>query len=73
MVGADGPPRFFFAELKGRARNLLHEVHALARSYHWTEPTVFHLSCARRLAYLALLEEEQDSVLLAGARDGGLE
>jgi hypothetical protein len=41
-------------------------VHLLARAYHWSEYEIFSLPVKRRLAYLLLLEEEQDSGLLAG-------
>lgn len=68
LGGADRGHLFFFDELTGRARALLRHVHTLARTYHWTEPDVFSLPHRRRLQYLALLEEEQDALLLAGAR-----
>lgn len=40
-------------EIESRARRLLDEVHALARSYGWSEPQVLALSEERRAAYLA--------------------
>ena len=35
-----------------RARRLLDEVHALARSYSWSERQILELSEVRRRAYL---------------------
>jgi hypothetical protein len=57
--------RIFFFELTGRAGGLLREVHRLARAYHWSERDILSLSLKRRLAYLLLLEEESDAMLLA--------
>ncbi len=65
-----GPSRFFFAELKDRARALLRDVHSLARAYHWTQTDVFLLTHRRRTAYLGILEEENDALLVAGVRGG---
>jgi hypothetical protein len=44
---------------------LLREVHRLARAYHWSERDILSLPLKRRLAYLLLLEEESDAMLLA--------
>jgi hypothetical protein len=50
--------------LKGRAAGLLAEVHRLARAYHWSEGDILALSVDRRLAYLLMLEQEADALLL---------
>lgn len=39
--------------------------------YHWNEAEIFSLPLKRRLAYLLLLEEEQDAALLAGLASEG--
>jgi hypothetical protein len=44
--------RFLWEEIDVRARLLLDEVHALARSYAWSEKQILALSEARRRAYL---------------------
>ncbi|NVB37040.1 hypothetical protein G6O69_04305 [Pseudenhygromyxa sp. WMMC2535] len=59
---------FFFAELKTAAARLRAEVHRLAATYHWSEPDIHRLSRARRLAYLALIEADEDADLLATFR-----
>ncbi|MFB8240635.1 hypothetical protein ACFC58_29255 [Kitasatospora purpeofusca] len=41
-----------WAEVEGYARRLLHEVHALARGYGWSESDVLTVSPARRRFYL---------------------
>lgn len=43
---------FLWEEIDVRARRLLDEVHALARSYSWSERQIFELSETRRRAYL---------------------
>ncbi len=43
---------FLWEELDVRARRLLDEVHALARSYSWSERQILELSETRRRAYL---------------------
>ncbi len=48
---------FVWAELRVRARSLLHEVDTLARAYGWTEPEVLALAEPRRAAYLELARE----------------
>lgn len=45
-------PGFLWEEIDARARRLLDEVHALARSYGWSERQVLELSEIRRGAYL---------------------
>lgn len=46
---------FLLREVDAWARRLLGEVHALARSYGWTEGEVLDLSARRRRAYLDLV------------------
>ena len=48
---------FVWAELRGRARELLRDVHVLARAYGWTESEVLALGERRRAAYLELAQE----------------
>lgn len=43
---------FLWEEVDVRARRLLDEVHALARSYSWSERQILELSEVRRRAYL---------------------
>ncbi len=43
---------FLWEEIDVRARRLLDEVHALARSYCWSERQILELSETRRRAYL---------------------
>ena len=38
-----------------RAGQLLREVHAIARTYHWSEATILALPSARRVAYVGLI------------------
>ena len=45
---------FLWREISAAARRLLHEVHALASAYGWTEPEILALNPARRRAYLEL-------------------
>jgi len=61
----------FFFELSARARELLRDVFRLARACHWAERDILSLTLERRLAYLLLLEEESDAVLLADLASGG--
>jgi hypothetical protein len=61
----------FFFELTQRARSLLHDVYRLARACHWAERDILSLTLKRRLAYLLLLEEESDALLLADLGAGG--
>lgn len=44
--------RFLWEEIEVRSRRLLDEVHALARSYAWSEKQILELSEPRRRAYL---------------------
>jgi hypothetical protein len=46
---------FFWLEIHAWAERLLHQVHALARAYGWSEPDVLRLSAVRRQHYLELL------------------
>jgi hypothetical protein len=46
---------FVWARVQARAHQVLHEVHALAAAYGWTEPEVLALSEPRRAAYLRLV------------------
>jgi hypothetical protein len=62
----------FFFELSQRARGLLRDVYRLARACHWAERDILSLTLDRRLAYLLLLEEESDAVLLGDLDAGGL-
>jgi hypothetical protein len=39
-------------------------VHRLARAYHWSERDILSLPLDRRFAYLLLLEQEADALLL---------
>jgi hypothetical protein len=48
---------FFFEEMAYRGQDLLHEVHALASYYHWSESEILSLERNRRRAYLNLLNE----------------
>lgn len=45
-------PAFLWEEMELQARRLLHEVHALAGAYGWSEPQILALSDVRRRAYL---------------------
>jgi hypothetical protein len=46
------PGELLWNDVRTHARNLLAQVHTLARAYGWTEPDVLVLSPARRAAYL---------------------
>jgi len=48
---------FFFQEMGLKQDQLLHEVHALAFYYHWSEAEILGLERDRRRAYLRLLNE----------------
>jgi hypothetical protein len=61
----------FFFELSDRARGLLRDVFRLARACHWAEQDILSLTLERRLAYMLLLEEEADAVLLGDLTAGG--
>lgn len=50
---------------------LFRDVHRLAKTYHWSEPEILRLERPRRQRYLALLDEEENTQILAGmSRDG---
>jgi len=51
------PTAFFFDEVAAKGDELLHEVHALAFYYHWSEGEILSLERRRRRAYLALLHD----------------
>jgi hypothetical protein len=55
---------FFFEEMASKGDALLHEIHALAFYYHWSESDILQLERRRRRAYLALLNDSlrQDGV-----------
>lgn len=61
---------FFFAEINQRSKRLLGEVHRIARVYHWAEQEILALPCPRRLAYLLLIEKEEDALMLRTAGKG---
>jgi hypothetical protein len=46
---------FLWAELEGRAKRLLRDVHTLASAYGWSEVEILSLSPARRDFYLAMV------------------
>ena len=48
-------PTFLWAEMEGRAKRLLLEIHALASAYGWTESEILSLSTARRECYLEMV------------------
>lgn len=48
-------PSFAWSELRRRARELLRDIDALAKSYGWSEPQVLALSDHRRATYLDLI------------------
>lgn len=45
---------FFWVEISAQARQLLYEVHCLARAYGWSEADILSMSAARRQVYLEL-------------------
>ena len=51
--------------MKLRSEQLLKEVLLMARQFHWSEQDILRLRMQRRLAYLTLLEQEADSMLMA--------
>ena len=57
--------------MRDRARELLRDVHRIARAYHWSERDILALTLQRRLAYLLLLEAEADAALVAGLMETG--
>jgi hypothetical protein len=46
---------FLWAEMEGRAKRLLLDVHELASAYGWSEGEILSLSAARRNAYLEMV------------------
>jgi hypothetical protein len=55
------------AELRERSKQLLREIHVLAREYHWSERHILALPVTRRRAYLALIDADRDAALYAEA------
>jgi len=49
--------RFFWTEVRSYARRLVHEVHALAWAYGWSEDAILAMTPARRQMYLEVLGE----------------
>jgi hypothetical protein len=49
-----------------RGRRILKDVHRLACLYHWSEPVILSLPVTRRLAYLRIIEAEEDAALFPG-------
>jgi hypothetical protein len=45
---------FFWSELETHAKRLLHEIHILARVYHWRERDILELTPTRRRWYLEM-------------------
>jgi hypothetical protein len=48
-------PTFLWAEIEGRAKRLLREVHTLAAAYGWGEAEILSLNPARRQFYLDMV------------------
>jgi hypothetical protein len=48
---------FFWSEINALALRLLHDVHALASAYGWSEAAILALAPARRQAYLDLIHQ----------------
>jgi hypothetical protein len=48
-------PTFLRAEIEGRAKRLLREVHTLASAYGWGEAEILSLNPARRQVYLEMV------------------
>lgn len=48
------PAQFLLAGVDAAARNMMHEVHMLARAYGWSEAETLTLGRARRRAYIEL-------------------
>lgn len=46
---------FLWSRIEAAARRLLHQVHALARAYGWSETEILALGPVRRQAYLELI------------------
>lgn len=42
---------------------MLADIHKLATRYHWSEEAILRLPVARRRAYLALIEADEDREL----------
>ena len=48
---------FFWSEINALALRLLHDVHALASAYGWSEAAILALAPARRQAYVDLIHQ----------------
>jgi hypothetical protein len=48
-------PTFLLAEIEGRAKRLLREVHTLASAYGWSEAEILSLNPVRRQFYLEMV------------------
>jgi hypothetical protein len=48
---------FLWAEIEGRAKRLLWEIHAIASAYGWTETEILALSDSRRALYVEMVQE----------------
>ncbi len=48
---------FFWAEIEGRAKRLLWEIHAIASAYGWTETEILALSDSRRALYVEMVQQ----------------
>lgn len=51
--------------------SLLHDVHRLARIYHWSQCDILTMSLRRRLAYLELIDADETAALIADLRSEG--
>lgn len=47
---------YLWEKIDGHARQLLDDIHTLAKAYGWTEPNILALSNSRRAAYLARVQ-----------------
>jgi hypothetical protein len=47
---------YLWEEIEGRARQLLFEIHAIARAYGWTEKEILALSDVRRSSYVEMVQ-----------------
>ncbi len=52
------PAAFLWAEIEEMARDLLHEIIALARAFGWSEADILSMPPARRALYLTALTED---------------
>jgi hypothetical protein len=59
FVGLLDASALLLSELTGSLDRLLHEVHAIALRYHWSEQEILALDLRRRRRYLELLVDEE--------------